>query len=122
MSNIWFFDRYGAPQLILRDEVRFVDKQGKNVGIIRNNNKIYNYSGKHCGWIEGYIVRDLNGHTVAFSKYSHDHPSPIFPIPQIPPIPAIPQIPPIPAIPQIPYIKPIKSFGWSTLSPSELFR
>jgi hypothetical protein len=122
MNNIWFYDRYGVPQIILNERGGFVDRHGNNLGYIRNNNVIYNYSGQHCGWIEGYVIRDLHGQVVAFSKLSNDFPSPIFPIPQIPPIPSIPRIPPIPSIPNIPYIKPIKTFGWSPITPVALFK
>src|SRR3989344_3231398 len=122
MNNFWFFNRYGEAQIILDNQGKFVDRQGNNLGYIRNGNLLYNYYGKHCGWIEGYVVRDLYGLVVGFSQSSNDFPIPIFPIPQIPPIPAIPQIPPIPAIPQIPYLKPIKKFGWSSLNPVTLFK
>ena len=67
------------------------------------------------------LIRDSSGTSVSFCEKSNDFPSPIFPIRQIPPIPRIPKIPPIPRIPQIPRIKPIKRFGWSPLSPIELF-
>lgn len=120
MDYLWFFDRYGKPQIVLYNQDKFADRTGKNLGYI-NNNQIFNYRGKHCGWIEGFTIRDLYGHTVGFCEYSSDPPSPIFPIPQIPSIPAIPQIPLIPAIPQIPRIRPLKSFGWSHLSLQQLF-
>ena len=122
MNSIWFYDRYGVPQIILDTQGRFVDRQGNNLGYIKDGQIIYNYSGKHCGWMENYVIRDLRGQVVAFSNYSKDFPSPIFPIPQIPPIPAIPRIPPIPAIPSIPFLKPIKTFGWSPLTPLGLFK
>jgi len=121
-KSIWFYDRYGAPTVILLEGMKFVDKQGNNLGYIKDGNKIYNYHGKHCGWIEGWVTRDLHGYSVAFCKYSNDAFTPIFPIPQISPIPAIPQIPPIPAIPQIPYMQPIKKFGWSNLLPLDIFK
>lgn len=121
MSGIWFFDRYGEAQIILDQKGRFLNRHGYNLGYTRNNNLIYNYQGRHCGWIEGYVIRDLFGQTAGFNQYSRDFPAPIFPIPQIPPIPAIPQIPPISAIPQIPNLKPIKTFGWSPQSLIQLF-
>ena len=113
MNNIWFFDRYGTPLILLRDLVdnRFVDRQGRNLGYI-SGNAIYNYGGRHCGWIENGVIRDLSGFSVAFMRGANDSPRPIFPIPQIPPIPAIRQIS---------RIKPIKGFGWSPLSPISLF-
>ena len=113
MDNIWFFNRYGEAQIILDNQGRFIDRHGYNLGYIQNGNIIYNYQGKHCGWIEGNVIRDLRGLVVGFSQFSNDYPSPIFPIPQIPPIPAIPQIP---------YVKPIKQFGWSPYSPVNLFK
>ena len=118
---IWFFNRYGEPQIILNDQERFLDRQGNNLGYIKDRNMIYNYSGKHCGWIEGHVIRDIQGHTIGFCSYSQDYPSPIFPITRIVPIPSIPKIPPIPKIPQIPRLKPIKSFGWSPMSLIQLF-
>ena len=122
MQNVWFFDRYGIAQILLDPKGRFVNRHGHNLGYIANNNLIYNYSGKHCGWIENNVIRDVYGQVVAFTFSSNDYPTPIFPIPQIPPIPAIPQIPPIPAIRQIPFIKPIKSFTWSNSLPLDLFK
>jgi len=122
MNNIWFYNRYGEAQIILDSQGRFVDRRGYNLGYVRNGNLLYNYQGKHCGWIDGYVIRDLHGFVVGFCQFSNDFPSPIFPIPQIPPIPAIPQIPPIPAIPQIPYIKPIKQFGWSSYNLISIFK
>lgn len=121
MNDLWFYNRYGEAQIILDKSGRFVDKQGNNLGYIKDGNLIYNYNGRHCGWIENFVIRDLYGLTVGFCSYSKDFPTPIFPIPQIPPIPAIPQIPPISAIPQIPNLKPIKSFGWSEISLIHLF-
>jgi hypothetical protein len=120
-NDIWFFDRYGTPTIILTKNLRFLDRYGNNLGYVYDKNKIYNYQGRHCGWIESMLIRDLQGQTVSFCYISNDSPSPIFPIPQIPPIPHIPKIPPIPRIPQISKIKPIKKFGWSNLLPLELF-
>ncbi len=122
MNNIWFYDRFGVPQIILNNQGRFVDRHGHNLGYIKDGQIIYNYAGKHCGWIENYVIRDLYGQVVAFSNYSNDFPSPIFPIPQLPPLPALPQLPPLPALPQLPYLKPLKTFGWSPVTPVGLFK
>ena len=112
MNTLWFFNRYGEAQIILDGQGRFFNRHGHILGYIKDNQYIFNYRGRHCGWIEGYVIRDLYGNTAGFSHNSNDFPSPIFPIPQIPPIPAIPQIP---------NIKPIKSFGWSPSSLADLF-
>jgi len=122
MENIWFFNRYGVAQILINNKGVFIDRHGHNLGYIKNGNIIYNYKGRHCGWIEGYVIRDLQGMVVGFSKLANDFPSPIFPVPQIPPIPNIPQIPPIPNIPQIPFIKPIKQFSWSLNNLVNLFK
>lgn len=122
MNNTWFYDRFGVPQIILDNQGRFVDRHGHNLGYIKDGQIIYNYAGRHCGWIENYVIRDLYGQVVAFSNYSNDFPSPIFPIPQLPPLPALPQLPPLPALPQLPYLKPLKTFGWSPLTPVGLFK
>lgn len=122
MDTFWFFNRYGEAQIILDDQGKFIDRHGNNLGYIRDEIFIYNYSGFHCGWIEGYVIRDLHGLVVGFSQLSNDYPSPIFPIPQIPPIPYIPRIPPIPYIPQIPRIKPMKQFGWSPFNLINMFK
>ena len=122
MMNRWIFDRYGIPQLRLLENGSFVSRNGQNIGYIKDGEILYNYRGKHCGWINGGILRDRNGLTVGFMKGGNDYPSPIFPIPQIPQIPFIPQIAPIPFIPQIPSIKPLKHFGWSVLFPLTLFQ
>lgn len=121
MNNLWFFNRYGEAQIILDMNARFIDRQGNNLGYIKNGNLIYNYTGKHCGWIEGYVIRDLYGQTVGFTFHSNDFPMPIFPIPQIPPYPPVPKIPPMPFLPQLPNLKPIKTFGWSDTSLIHLF-
>ncbi|MDO8590924.1 MAG: hypothetical protein Q7R65_03010 [bacterium] len=113
MNILWFFNRYGEAQIILDSQGKFVDRQGNNLGYIQEGNLIYNYQGRHCGWIDGYVIRDVYGLVVGFSQLSNDYPSPIFPIPQIPPIPAIPQIP---------FIKPIKQFGWSPFNLVNLFK
>ncbi len=118
---LWFFNRYGEPQIILNDQEKFLDRHGNHLGYVKNQNLIYNYNGKHCGWIEGYVIRDIYGHTVGFCDYSQDYPSPIFPIKRLPPSQPFPKVAPFPKIPQIPRIKPIKSFGWSPLSLTQLF-
>jgi hypothetical protein len=120
-NQIWFYNRFGYPEILLLKQSRFVDQKGYNLGYIKNN-FLYNYKGRHCGWIEKGVIRDLDGHAVGFMKGASDFPSPIFPVPQIPPIPPIPKIPSIPAIPQIPKIKPIKHFGWSNISLIALFK
>ncbi len=111
-NNIWFYDRYGTPQVIFSTEGTFCDKHGYNLGYEKDN-IIYSYKGKHLGWLEGYVIRDLYGFVVGFSELSNDYPSPIFPIPQIPPIPAIPQIP---------HRKPTKQFSWSSFGLIQLFK
>ena len=118
---IWFFNRYGEPQLILTDQNRFIDKQGNHLGYVRSQNQIYNYNGRHCGWIEGFVIRDSYGHTVGFSSYSQDYPAPIFPIKRLTPLTSTPKNSPLPKLPQLPKIKPIKTFGWSPLSLTQLF-
>lgn len=119
-AEIWFYDRYGVPEILFLLDNRFVDKQGNNLGYAEND-KIYNYHGRHCGWIENGVIRDVDGYCVAFSDGADDFPTPIFPIPRIPPIPRYPRIPPIPRIPQIPRIPPVKKFAWSSATPVKLF-
>jgi len=121
-NDIWFYDRYGAARILFLRAGRFVDRQGNALGYIHDNQFLYGFSGRHCGWYENGIIRDLNGQVVAFMDGANDFPSPILPIRQIPPIPAISKIPPIPAIRQISRIKPIKKFGWSEVDPVNLFK
>lgn len=120
-NRIWFYNRFGEPQIYLYELNRFYDVDGNNLGYIVDNQYLYNYNGRHCGWIEGYVIRDLYGFVVGFSQFSNDYPVPIFPIRQLTPFPAIKQITPIKAIRQIPYIKPIKMYGWSNLDLINLF-
>src|SRR3989344_6727061 len=112
-STDTIYDRFGRPQLILTNTGRVIDFKGKSL-VFLVESALYNYSGKHVGWYEGGIVRDLRGQVVGFGDSPHDFPHPILPIRGINPIAAIPQIERIRPIPNIPYIKPIKSFGWST--------
>lgn len=120
-NDTWFYDRYGFPKiLLLVREVRFVDKLGNPLGYIIED-KLYNYNGLHCGWIENGVIRDKQGYVAGFRYNANDSPSPILPIPQIPPIPRIPRIPPIPRIPRVANIKPIKKFNWSPINLENIF-
>lgn len=121
MSMVWFYDRFGSPEILFIENTQlFINKNGKNLGFVKNN-VVYNYKGIHRGWLENGIIRDLNGFCLGFSRGYTDSPSPITPIPQIPPIKPIPQIPTTKPIPQIPRLKPIKKFSWSQIPLSNVF-
>jgi hypothetical protein len=120
MENFWFYDKHGAPTMRLQESNRIVDHQGRNLGYV-SENKIYNVHGKHRGWLERGMIRDLNGLCVAFARGTSDSPRPLLPSPQANPVPTRTQ-PPYPSSgPEIPKRKPTKGFNWSTLPPKSLF-
>ena len=44
MNNIWFFDRYGTAQIILDEQGKFYNRHGHNLGYIKDDQYIYNYT------------------------------------------------------------------------------
>jgi len=115
-----FFDRFGAPKLRMLDNQRLVSVGGKSVGFISGPH-LYNYRGQHVGWLEGGIMRDLNGHTVAFGENPADSPRPFLPFKQFKPYPSVVEFEPFRPFRQAPRFKPFKSYGWSPISPITLF-
>jgi hypothetical protein len=120
MKNFWFYDKHGAPTIRLLENDRLVDHQGRNLGFI-SENKIFNVHGKHRGWLEHGMIRDLNGLCVAFSRGASDSPRPLLPILQINTLLTRTQ-PPSPSSGQErPKRKPAKGYNWSALTPKSLF-
>lgn len=101
------------------------------------------HSGSVCAWLDGEIIRDLNGAAVAFMRneniisyrgdhlgrmktgYIRDHSGnavawlegaqggPLLPVAGVAPVRPVRQIAPIAPIPPIPPVPPIPSLGWS---------
>lgn len=115
-----FYDRYGAPKLRLLRNDRLVSFSGKSIGFV-NGPYLYNYRGQHVGWLEGDIMRDVNGNTVAFGKNPTDTPRPFLPFKQFRPFPAFVEFEPFRPYKQAPRFKPYKRFGWSPVNPITLF-
>ena len=114
------FDRYGAAHLRIRADGKVFNFAGQCIGFARED-AVFNYAGLQVGWLNGGMLRDLQGNTVGFGENPTDSPRPLLPIKQIKPIPSIPQIPPIPPIPETRHIRPIKTFSWSLLDPESIF-
>ena len=115
-----FYDRYGAPRLRLLDDVRLVDFSGRHVGLVHDD-ALYSYQGVQVAWLEGDIMRDLHGNTIAFGENPTDGPFPYLPYKQYRPYAGYVQY-----APYIPYLqykryKPYKAYGWSPLDLIELF-
>ena len=115
-----FYDRCGSPTLRLLDNERLVDFDGHSIGFV-DNVLFYSYDSNHVGWLEGGIIRDLNGHTVAFGENPTDSLRPYLPYKQYKPYPGYVEYEPYRSDKQYPNLKPFKSFGWSPLFPIELF-
>lgn len=114
------FDKKGNPFLVLHQNGRLVSFDGKSIGFV-DGDSVFDYNGRHRGWMEKGILRDHDGFCVGFLQGANDI-SPILPIPKIPPIPAIPEIEPIRPIKEIKPIKPIKQLDWSIFDPLSLFK
>ena len=115
------FDRYGAAALRFLKNDRIVTWQGEHIGFLFNNLLLYNYSGTHVGWYEGGIIRDLNGATTGFGVNPTDTPRPYLPYRQYLPYRGYIQYAPYLPYRGHPRHKPYKQYGWSQLSPVELF-
>lgn len=121
-SKIWFHNRYGEAKLTLDSKQRFIDKHGMHLGYIYDGNKIYNYDGKHCGWIENYVIRDLEGRVAGYCEISNDSPVPFFPFRQFEPFQHFIKFEPSKSTREYARYKPFKSFGWSNTSLIDLFK
>lgn len=107
---------------------------------------IFDRSGQTVGWFSGDVVRDVQGHAVAFvrgeSVYSYQgrhlgelsngffrdraghavaflakHAfGPLTPLPGLPPLPPLPSIAPLPPLPGLAPIAPMPTLTWSPLS------
>jgi len=118
--NAVIFDKNGNPILILHKNGRLVNFGGNSVGFW-DGDSVFDYNGRHRGWLEKGIMRDHDGFCVGFFNGANDT-SPILPIPKIPPIPAIAEIEPIRPIQDIKPIKPIKQMDWSVFDIVSLFK
>jgi hypothetical protein len=66
------FDNYGnaIAYIAHNDEDTVYLWGGKPVAYVKNSNQIYGFNGKHLGWYEGDIVRNLAGEKVGFNNKS----------------------------------------------------
>lgn len=64
------FEPNGKPVAYLAydDENTFYLWNGKPAAYLHTDNLIYGFNGKHLGWYEGGIIRDLNGYKVGFNE------------------------------------------------------
>lgn len=105
-----FYNKFGDPILYSEDNIHLYLFSGKPIGYIHDN-KIYNYIGKHLGWLYmGWLI-DLHGYYSYFSENASG--GPIKPIKKITPIKGIKQIKPIKSIREISKIRPIVQNFWS---------
>ncbi len=64
------FETKGTPVAYLAydDENTFYLWNGKPVAYLGTDNLIYGFNGKHLGWYEDGIIRDLKGYKVGFNE------------------------------------------------------
>ena len=71
------FETDGTPVVYLAydDENTFYLWDGTPVAYLESHNEIYGYNGKHLGWYENGVIRDLTGKIVGYNKKT----LPVFP-------------------------------------------
>ena len=114
------FDQYGNPTLILHKNGRLVSFNGQSIGFL-DGDSVYDYNGRHRGWLKEGVLRDHDGSCVGFTREARKSFVPIFPITKIVPIASIVAIEPIRPIKSIKPIRPIKKLSWSIFNPLSLF-
>ncbi len=107
-----FYNRYWKPILRYLSDWRLVGFNWKNYFFI-DSDVIYTYSWQQIWWIEWGIIRDLEGHVLAFWENPTDTPRPFLPFKQFKPFPAFLQFEPFRPFLPFKQFKPIKSFYWS---------
>lgn len=103
------YDKSGQP-------VAYVDSLDQNTVYLWNgnpvcyldgNSKLYGFNGRHLGWFENGILRDLQGYKVGFIQNT----CPV--LTKLEPLKSLKQLKPLKSIKQISRIKPIYKFSIS---------
>jgi hypothetical protein len=107
-----FFNRFGAPEIRLLDNGRFVSFSGKSLGFW-DNGSIYDYRGNHLGWLENGVIRDHYGCIVWFGNNPTDFPLPFLPFKQFVPFRHFVEFEPFRPFKSFPPFRPFKNYSWS---------
>ncbi len=119
MARVIFYDRFGAAVAYMDNAQTVVLFDGRPAGLIRGGS-VYDYSGRHLGWLKDGWIRDHDGNAVYFASGQRGG-GPVPPTPRVPPVPAAPQVPPVLAVAEVPPAPPVPSLAWSDLSGTALF-
>lgn len=116
--DITFYDRSGRPVAYSEDKVHIFLFSGHAVGFIHDKS-LYDYSGKHLGWLNNGWVREHSGRCVLFTEKSRGGPEK--PIKSIKPRKNVKQVKPPKGVRQERRSRPTASKSWSALTGEQFF-
>jgi hypothetical protein len=117
--ELTFYDRSGKAAAYCEDGTHIFLFSGHAAGFIHEDS-IYDYSGKHLGWIIDGWVREHTGRCVYYTDDASD--GPLKPLTQGKPAKVVKQIPPSKGATKPRIVRPDFPKAWSALTGQQFFK
>lgn len=118
MRGITYYDKNGNPFCYTEDDCHIYDFDGNPIAYIDHEN-VWNYDGKHLGFIyKGWII-DHSGKYLLFSEQSTG--GPLKPLKGLSPLKGLKALKPLKGLKELTPLRPLTSLSWSELSMDEFF-
>ncbi|MFC5702217.1 4-fold beta flower protein [Cohnella faecalis] len=116
--NEWYFDRFGQAMFVIAEGDRFVSRNGRNLGWLKDKS-VYTLTGRPVAWLDNGVMRDGSGNIVAFARSAAGV------LPSVPGMSGAPGTPSLPGRPPLPGFAGTMSNpgggGWGSKTIRELF-
>ena len=113
-----FYDSNGRPYAYTDDGEIIYTFTGIPIAHI-SDDSIYSFTGAHIGYFNDGIIRDQSGDALLFTSEASG--GPMKPKKQMKPMKSKKQMKPMKGIKQIKPMRPMKTMGWSSSAPEDIF-
>ena len=118
MRSITFYDKNGDPFCYTEDDCHIYDFDGNPIAYIEND-CVWNYDGKHLGFMHNGWIIDHSGDYLLFTEQSTG--GPLKPLRSLSPLKGLKSLKPLKGLKELTPLRPLTSLSWSDLSADEFF-
>ena len=118
MRSITFYDKNGDPFCYTEDDCHIYDFDGNPIAYIESES-VWNYDGKHLGFMHNGWIIDHSGDYLLFTEQSTG--GPLKPFRSLSPLKGLKSLKPLKGLKEFAPMRPLTSLSWSDLTADEFF-
>jgi len=116
--SLTFYNQSGTPVIYTEDDEHLYDFDGNPIAYF-SGKSVYNYSGRHLGWVENGWIKDSRGNCFLFSENATG--GPLQPLKKLKPLKGLKKLKPLKGLKQLKPLKPLSTLNWSLHTVDDFF-